>query len=302
MRAQQGLINAVRNGSRGEGIQAMSACVDTSGRVVEPACEVTVAHDVDVLVVGGGIAGVMAALASGRTGARTLLGERFGALGGTGTAAMMNLFYVPYAATSGPVRELFDRLIAAGGAIPGEFVVYDPELYKVTTLDMLAEAGVKVLLHTLVSDVIVHSSALRGIVAENKSGRQALLGRVTVDSSGDGDVAARAGAPYIKGREADGKMRPMTLIFRMGGVEVPRLVEYVRAHPGDFSPDPLQTMLDVDHQMIRIFGFFNLVEQAKARGELWPECYYFRVESVLPERGVLTVNATRVSGVAGSTT
>jgi len=148
MRAQQGLINAFQNGSRGEGIQAMAAGVDTSGRVVEPAREVPVAHDVDVLVVGGGIAGVMAALASGRTGARTLLVERFGSLGGAGTAAMMNLFYVPYAAASGPVRELFDRLIAAGGAIPGEFVVYDPELYKVTTLDMLAEAGVKVLLAT----------------------------------------------------------------------------------------------------------------------------------------------------------
>jgi len=92
----------------------MAADVNTSGRVIEPAREIPVARDVDVLVVGGGIAGVMAALASGRTGARTLLVERFGSLGGTGTAAMMNLFYVPYAATSGPVRELFDRLIAAG--------------------------------------------------------------------------------------------------------------------------------------------------------------------------------------------
>jgi len=278
----------------------MAADVNTSGRVIEPAREIPVARDVDVLVVGGGIAGVMAALASGRTGARTLLVERFGSLGGTGTAAMMNLFYVPYAATSGPVRELFDRLIAAGGAIPGEFVVYDPELYKVTALDMLAEAGVEVLLHTLVSDAIMQGSALHGIVIENKSGRQALLSRVTIDASGDGDVAARAGAPYIKGREADGKMRPMTLIFRMGGVDVPRLVEYVRAHPHDFSPDPLQTMLDVDHQMIRIFGFFNMVELAKARGELWPECYYFRVESVLPQRGILTVNATRAYGLDGT--
>src|SRR5881628_4037946 len=145
--------------------------------VTEPARELAVSHRPDVLVVGGGIAGVMAALASGRTGARTLLVERFGSLGGTGTAAMMNLFYVPYAATSGPVRELFDRLIAAGGAIPGEFVVYDPELYKVTALDMLAEAGVEVLLHTLVSDAIMQGSALHGIVIENKSGRQALLSR-----------------------------------------------------------------------------------------------------------------------------
>ena len=249
---------------------------------------------------GGGIAGVMAALAAGRTGARTLLVERFGSLGGTGTAAMMNLFYVPYAASRGLVRELFDRLIARDGAIPGEFVVYDPELYKVTALEMLAEANARVLLHTFVSDVVMDGGAVRGIVVENKSGRGAILSRVAVDASGDADLAARAGAPYVKGRERDGKMRPMTLIFRVGGVDVPRLVEYVRTHPDDFSPDPLQCMLDLEHQMIRVFGFFKLVEDAKSRGELWPECYYFRVESVLPDRGVLTVNATRVYGVDGT--
>ena len=276
------------------------AGIDKTGRITEPVREIGVAHATDVLVVGGGIAGVMAALASGRSNGKTFLVERFGSLGGTGTAAMMNLFYVPYAASRGLVRELFDRLIARGGAIPGEFVVYDPELYKVTALEMLREAGVEILLHTLVSDVIMEGTTLRGIVVENKSGRQAVLSRVTVDASGDADVAFRAGAPYIKGREADGKMRPMTLIFRMGGVDVPRLVEYVKTHPEDFSPDPLQCMLDLEHHMIRVFGFFKLVEEAKARGELWPECYYFRVESVLPERGVLTVNATRVYGVDGT--
>jgi hypothetical protein len=276
------------------------ARIDKTGRVTEPVREIAVACAPHVLVVGGGIAGVMAALASGRSGSRTLLVERFGSLGGTGTAAMMNLFYVPYAASRGLVRELFDRLIARGGAFPGEFVVYDPEIYKVTALEMLAEAGVEILLHTLVSDVIMEETTLRGIIIENKSGRQAILSRVTVDASGDADVAARAGAPYIKGREKDGKMRPMTLIFRMGGVDVPRLVEYVKAHPEDFSPDPLQCMLDLEHHMIRIFGFFKMVEAGKARGELWQDCYYFRVESVLPERGVLTVNATRVYGVDGT--
>ncbi len=276
------------------------AGVIEAGRVAEPAREVPVAHVTDVLVVGGGIAGVMAAIASGRSGAPTLLVERFGSLGGTGTSAMMNLFYVPYAASRGLVRELLDRLIARGGAIPGEFVVYDPELYKITALEMLAEAQVKILLHTLVSDVVMEGKILRGIVVENKSGRQAILSRVTVDATGDADVAARAGAPYVKGREEDGKMRPMTLIFRMGGVDVRRLVEHVRTHLDDFSPDPLQCMLDLEHHMVRIFGFFKLVEEAKARGELWPDCYYFRVESVMPERGVLTVNATRVYGVDGT--
>jgi hypothetical protein len=272
----------------------------TASMVREPERQVPVAHASEVLVVGGGIAGIMAALAAGRSGAKTLLVERFGSLGGTGTAAMMSLFYVPYAASRGLVRELFDRLIARDGAIPGEFVVYDAEMYKVTALEMLAEAGVQVLLHTLVSDVIVEDGAVRGIIVENKSGRQALLSEVIVDASGDADIAARAGAPYVKGRETDGKMRPMTLIFRIGGVDVPRLVEYVRAHPEDVSPDPLQCMLDVDGEMVRIFGFFKLVEEAKARGELWPECYYFRVECVLPKRGVLTVNATRVYGVDGT--
>jgi len=278
----------------------MPARLAGSGQVLELARDLRVAHETDVLVVGGGIAGVMAAIAAGRTGGRTLLVERFGSLGGTGTAAMMNLFYVPYAAARGPVRELFDRLIERGGAIPGEFVVYDPELYKVSALEMLDEAGVGLLLHTFVSDVVMEDRTLRGIVVENKSGRQAILSRVVIDASGDADVAARAGAPYVKGRERDGKMRPMTLIFRMGGVDVRRLVEYVRGHPEDFSPDPLQCMLDLEHHMIRIFGFFKLVEEAKGRGELWPDCHYFRVESVLPDRGVLTVNATRVYGVDGT--
>jgi hypothetical protein len=278
----------------------VTASLDPLGRVLEPQRHLSVAATTDVLVVGGGIAGVMAGIASGRTGARTLIVERFGSLGGTGTAAMMNLFYVPYAASRGIVRELFDRLIAQGGAVPGEFVVYDPELYKVTALDLLAEAGTGVLLHTWVSDVVMEGRVLRGIVVENKSGRQAILARVTIDASGDADVAARAGAPHVKGRERDGRMRPMTLIFRMGGVDVPRLVEYARVHPEDFSPDPLQYMLDLEHRMIRIFGFFRLVEEAKARGELWDDCYYFRVESVLPEQGILTVNATRVYGVDGT--
>jgi hypothetical protein len=280
----------------------MPGTIDGTGRVQEATRDLPIACTPDVLVVGGGIAGFMAALAAGRTGARTLLVERFGALGGTGTAAMMSLFYVPYAASRGLVRELFDRLIARGGAIPGEFVVYDAEMYKVVALDMLAEAGVEVLLHTLVSDVIMEGTTLRGIIVENKSGRQAILSRVTIDASGDADLAARAGAPYVKGREADGKMRPMTLIFRLGGVDVRRLVGYVRTHLEDFSPDPLQCMLDVEGQMVRIFGFFQLVEEAKARGELWPDCHYFRLECVLPDRGVVTVNATRVYGMDGTKT
>ena len=278
----------------------MPAVIDPAGHVSEPARVIPVALRSDVLVAGGGIAGVVAAVAAGRIGASTVLVERFGSVGGTGTAAMMNLFYVPYAASRGVIRELFDRLIARGGAVPGEFVVYDPELYKVVALEMLNEAHVQILLHTLVSDAILDGETLRGIVVENKSGRQAILSRVTVDASGDADVAVRAGSPCVKGRERDGKMRPMALIFRMGGVDVPRLVDYVRAHPEDFSPDPLQCMLDLEHSMVRIFGFFTLVEAAKARGELWQDCYYFRVESVLPERGVLSVNATRVYDVDGT--
>jgi hypothetical protein len=95
-------------------------------------------------------------------------------------------------------------------------------------------------------------------------------------------------------------MRPMSLLFRLGGMDVDHLLAYVRAHPDDFSQDPNHMMLDVAGRNIRIFGFFGLVEKAKNEGWLYPECHYFRIEAVMPDRGTALVNTIRIYGVDGT--
>ena len=185
----------------------------------EPARDLPIARTTDVLVVGGGPAGVAAAIAAARAGAKTLLIERFGYLGGTATASLMaciNGFrnQVEPDATQtvrGIAEEIILRLKAMDGlgrspyqqksypTEPGKLeysYAVDTEKLKYVTLKMCVEAGVDLLFHTWFCDQIVDSAAVRGAIVENKSGRQALMAKVVVDASGDADVAARAGAPF----------------------------------------------------------------------------------------------------------
>jgi len=185
----------------------------------EPARDLPIVRDADVIVVGGGPAGLAAAIASARNDARTVLVERFGYLGGTATASLMaclNGFrnQVEPDATQtvrGLAEEIVLQLKELGGlgrspypqkAYPTEpgrleySYAVDTERLKCVTLRLAAEAGVDLLLHTLCCDAIMEGDALRGVIVENKSGRQALTARVVVDASGDADVAARAGAPF----------------------------------------------------------------------------------------------------------
>jgi hypothetical protein len=185
----------------------------------QPAREIPVTRDVDVIVVGGGPAGIAAAIAAARNGARTVLIERFGYLGGTATASLMaciNGFrnQVEPDATQtvrGIAEEIVLQLKALGGlgaspykqkaypTEPGQMeysYAIDTEKFKYVTLKMCADAGVDILFHTWFAEAIVEGGAIRGVIVENKSGRQALLGRIVVDASGDGDVCARSGVPF----------------------------------------------------------------------------------------------------------
>jgi hypothetical protein len=185
----------------------------------EPAREIPVVRDVDVLVIGGGPAGLSAAIAAARTGARAVLVERFGYLGGTATASLMaciNGFrnQVEPDATQ-TVRGIAEEIVLALKAMdglgkspypqkayptePGQLsysYAIDVEEFKYIALRMCVDAGVDLMFHTYCCGSIVEHGVLRGVIVENKSGRQALLGEVTVDATGDADVAARAGAPF----------------------------------------------------------------------------------------------------------
>ena len=199
--------------------------------VVEPAREVEVIRETDVLVVGGGMAGCSAAISAARGGARTLLVERYGFLGGTATAAMVGCFCGVY--TCGPdstqqqliygnLVDIMQSLRAwdAGAQICHRYHVSIPALILV--LDhLLAESGAEMLFHTQFVAPIIEDSHIKGIIVENKQGRQAILAKVVIDASGDGDVAARSGVPYELGDEL-GRLQAPTYVFYLAGVDCDR--------------------------------------------------------------------------------
>jgi hypothetical protein len=204
----------------------------------EPAREIPIVRDVDVIVVGGGPAGLAAAIAAARSGAQTVLVERFGYLGGTATASLMaciNGFrnQVEPDATQtvrGIAEEIVLELKAIGGlgkspypqkpypTEPGQMeysYAIDTEKFKYVTLKMCVDAGVDLMFHTWFCAPVVEDGALRGVIVENKSGRQAWMARIVVDASGDGDVAARAGAPFWQTARDEAPRLNDTLMYRV---------------------------------------------------------------------------------------
>ena len=185
-----------------------------------------VAAEVDVLVVGGGPAGVGAALAAARNGARTLVIEQFNCLGGVATAGGHG--HISKYDESGTGRrivggiadEMGDRVVRGGFGIRNSHGIwFEVEGLKLLLDQMAGDAGVDILYHTFFSDTVVEDGAVVGAVIQNKDGRQVVSARRTVDCTGDGDVAFHADCPYEVGRPSDHKCQPVTLMFTIGGVD-----------------------------------------------------------------------------------
>lgn len=271
------------------------------GYVLEAARKTPVVREVDVLVCGGGVAGIGAALGAARQGAKTMVIERNAFLGGAATAVLMNTWNVPVGRMTGVAREVALALVERGAGVgTGPTFPFDPEAFKELSIDLLQKAGVEILNYTWVVDPIMEGDRIRGVLIQNKSGRQAILARTVVDTTGDADIAAAAGAEYVKGREHDAKMRPMSVLFRLGGVDVRRAVEACRLHPEHYTADPNFHILEPDKGLVRMSGFFDVVDRARANGELPEEIHYIRFEGVSVERGIATVNNARVYGVDGT--
>jgi len=214
----------------------------------------------------------------------------------------MNTWNVPVSRMTGVAREIALELAQRGeGNISGPTFPFDPEGFKQLSSELLAQANVEVLNYTWVEDTIMEGSRIKGVIVQNKSGRQAILARSVVDATGDADVAAAAGAEYVKGRESDSKMRPMSVLFRLGGVDLEKVIEYCRSQPKEyFTADPNFHIIAPEKGLVRLSGFFHIAEKARAAGELPDEVHYLRFEGIDVARGIVTVNNSRVYGVDGT--
>ncbi|MDF2836345.1 MAG: FAD-dependent oxidoreductase [Paenibacillus sp.] len=204
--------------------------------------------DADIVVCGGGPAGINAALAAGRSGAKTVLIERYGFLGGMSTAALVYPWMTFHTVEgkqviAGTAQEIVDRLMAEN-ASPGHvrdtvgfvrtITPYDPEVYKVLIVDMLREAGVQVLLHSLMDEAVVEGDRIVAVKLATKSGKYEIKAKQFVDTTGDADLAYLAGVPCLQGRDGDSLTQPMTMKFRMRGVDLAKVKRYMLEHPDEF--------------------------------------------------------------------
>ncbi|MFA5858506.1 MAG: FAD-dependent oxidoreductase [Elusimicrobiota bacterium] len=177
----------------------------------------------DVIVLGGGPGGFSAAIAAAKNGAKTLLVERYGFLGGMATAGLVNPF-MSYRTktkllTSGVFNNMLDQL-RTRGALHTLNQIFDDEAMKILLDDMVRDAGATILFHAYFSDVKMNGNKIDAVYVETKSGRLELTSKIFIDSTGDCDLAYRAGAETEYGRKEDGAAQPMTLCFRVAGVEL----------------------------------------------------------------------------------
>ena len=190
--------------------------------------------ETDVLVVGGGTAGVGAAVAAARTGAETLLIERYGFLGGVANVGLcLHTFHSSKGerVVAGLPWEMITRMREMGGSTGPVFIEnahmqtttpIDVEVMKYVTQELILEAGGTIQYHTNPLEVLVENGRVAGVVVTSKGGRQEIRARRVIDATGDGDIATWAGVPFEKGRTSDGKMQRMSLVFKLGNVDLPR--------------------------------------------------------------------------------
>jgi len=254
----------------------------------------------DVVVAGGGTAGIVAAIAAARNGMRTLVVERCNCLGGTMTSGLIIQFGGGgYRFMSGIQKEILDELVRMGEATdlgePNVAFPFNPEAFKDLALEKVYESGAEVLLYTTATSAIMDGKRIRGIRVGNKSGEFDIEAGVVVDATGDADIVALSGAPYLN--------VPVGGILgaRVAGIDIARLLDYMKENPDQICET------DLTKPLIRMAGFFDLVGRAMANGDLEKDMMcvpdnllgtegteegnrrYLRIDGIFPEKGTAMI-------------
>jgi hypothetical protein len=281
--------------------------------ISEPARQIPVIAQPDVLVVGAGPAGIGAAIAAARNGAHVLLVERYGFLGGNLTTAMINPMFTFHdihgkQVIQGIAGELVERLVEAGVSLGhvtdltfdnASMTPFDPEGMKQQLLRMVQEAGVQLLLHTTIVDVVKLGSVLQAVITESKSGRQAICPKLIIDCSGDADIAALAGVPYVLGRSGDQAMQPVSLFFRIAGIDFARLRYWMKQNRDQLKEQPTDAEID-SQQALAFLGLNKKIQADTLAGEYPKDAAPRILFYQLPREGQVAVNVTRLQGINGT--
>ena len=232
----------------------------------------------DVAVLGGGPAGIGAAISARRLGAKVLLVEKYGMVGGMSTTGMLNVWCGD--SQSSIFKQLVDKTTKT---FPSGRRVFAPEVLKPLYIELLENAGVETLLHTTVTGVSISGGVISSVTAYNKSGEIKINANTFIDCTGDGDVAYLAGVPFEMGRE-DGLTQPVTVEFMIGGVDDERAI-YREAHVDDKLKAKMQEYL-ADGRVPFPVGMIILLEA------LEPNVAYCNMTNVI---GVDGTNAFELS-------
>lgn len=258
----------------------------------------------DVVVLGGGVSGCMAAFASAKQGASTLLVEQYGFLGGSltnaGVGPMMTFHAGSRQVVSGLPQELIDRMTAKQGCIghiedttgyASSVTPFDAEIMKLVLDEMAQEFGVDVLYHSTLIQANVEKGEVLSVTVQTKGGAMELEGSIFIDASGDGALAFAAGAELRQGRDADGLCQPMTTNLKVSGVDVAALKAEIRKNQSNFNVKDLSSMERTPR--LSMAGFYREFNKAKADGLLHTEREdVLLFETVNP--GEVIVNTTRI--------
>lgn len=264
----------------------------------------------DVVVVGGGVSGTVAAIAASRNGSKTLLIEQYGFAGGSltnmGVGPMMTFHAGKKQVIKGIAQEIVDNLVKLSGS-PGHIVdttgfvstltPFDVEIMKYVLQEMLIDSGVEILFHSFLSGAERDGSKIKSINIVNKSGEIKIKSKVYIDSTGDADLAVRCGIDYLLGRHEDNLTQPMTMNVRIGNVDIKKIKEYMINNPDEFKMIDKEKVMNA--KRLSVNGFYSILNKARKSGEIsFERDMVLFFETNTP--GEVIVNMTRIQKLNGT--